>query len=90
MRKVNRTGRFKRDIKKCLKRGLSLDELLSIVSLLADDIELEAKHRPHTLSGIYSELWECHIRPDWLLIYELDDESNALNLIRTGTHSDLF
>lgn len=90
MRDIIRTNKFKRDTKKCLKRGLLLDDLLEIVTLLANDIELEEKHRPHILSGVYSGFWECHIRPDWLLIYKFDDENNALNLIRTGTHSDLF
>lgn len=84
MREVIRTNKFKRDTKKCLKRGQSLDDLLDIVVLLANDIELDKKHYPHTLSGDYSGYWECHIRPDWLLIYELDDANNSLKLIRNG------
>lgn len=84
------TSQFKRDFKLCKKRGLPLSELHSILSKLVADEPLPPKHRPHVLKGEYSGCWECHIRPDWLLIWVRDEEARELRLARTGSHSDLF
>jgi mRNA interferase YafQ len=65
-----------------------LTKLSTIVERLALNQEIGNKHRPHKLSGNYAEKWECHIEPDWLLIYELSND--LVTLYRTGTHSDLF
>lgn len=88
MRKVSQTCQFLRDLKRIAKRGKELDKLKRIVTLLAKDEPLEPKHRDHALSGNWKHSRDCHIEPDWLLIYTLDDDS--LRLERTGTHSDLF
>ncbi len=84
------TSQFKKDFKLCQKRGLPLPELHAIVSKLAADEPLPTKHRPHVLKGEYNGCWECHIRPDWLLVWVRDEEAGELRLTRTGTHSDLF
>lgn len=89
MRTTIATNAFKRDYKRCKKRKLQLSKLTETVAFLENDQELPAAKRPHKLSGEYSETWECHLAPDWLLIYEFPDDS-TLVLRRTGTHSDLF
>ncbi len=88
MRAIRQVSSFKRDLKKITKRSKDLDKLYEVVEKLAKDIKLEAHHRPHKLIGNYAEKMECHIEPDWLLIYEITDE--LVILYRTGTHSDLF
>jgi len=88
MKPVFRTNRFDKDVKRMVKRGKSLAVFKSVITQLANDELLEPKHRDHKLVGDYAGVRECHIEPDWLLLYinNLDD----LTLIRTGTHSDLF
>ena len=71
-----------------MKRRLPVDQLHDIVNQLQKGDELEAKHRNHILSGNYAKCMECHIQPDWLLVYEI--VGNELYLLRTGTHADLF
>jgi mRNA interferase YafQ len=70
------------------KRGKDFSEFKEIIDKLADEQKLEPKHRDHLLAGEYKGSRECHIAPDWLLIYELGE--NEIVLIRTGTHADLF
>ena len=84
------TSQFKKDLKLAKKRGLPLEELFKIIDLLAADQPLPAKNRNHQLRGDYEGFWECHITPDWLLIYVKDTEIRIISLYRTGTHSDLF
>jgi mRNA interferase YafQ len=82
------TNKILKDIKLAQKRGLNLTKLKNIITLLCESEELPKQCRPHILVGKYDNYWECHIGPDWLLIYEfIEDE---IHLIRTGTHSDLF
>ena len=69
------TGQFKKDLKRCQKR---------------ENGSLPAEYKPHILSGQFSGYWECHIKPDWLLIWEQNDKELTLLLLNTGTHSDLF
>lgn len=88
MLKITYTNRFKKDIKLIQKRGLKYKKLQDIVMLLCEKKDLPKNCRPHMLSGQYVGFFECHIEPDWLLIYRLTNE--ALELSRTGTHSDLF
>ena len=88
MKVLDPSRKFQRDYKRCVSRGLDLSKLEQVIDLLADDKELPARCRPHRLSGNWSGYWECHIAPDWLLIYDFDDE--FLFLERTGTHADLF
>ncbi len=82
------TNRFEKDLKRAIKRGKDLDKLWEIVEQLLNNKPLEKPHRPHPLSGNYATAWECHIEPDWLLIW--NPEIDQLVLSRTGTHSDLF
>ena len=84
------SNRFRRDLKAIKKRGLDLELLNAVVDTLAARQPLEEKHRDYALTGDYSGFRECHILPDWLLIYRVDDEELFLLLSRTGTHSDLF
>ena len=82
------TNRFEKDLKRAIKRGKDLDKLWKIVEQLLNNKPLEKRHRPHPLSGNYATARECHIEPDWLLIW--NPEVDQLVLSRTGTHSDLF
>ena len=85
-------SRFEKDYRALKKRGLPVNELWKAVKLLQDGKPLEARYRDHRLidSGEYLNVRECHIRPDWLLIYQINREELVLLLLRTGTHSDLF
>lgn len=84
------TGRFKKDLKAIMKREYNLQLLQGIVSLLAADSPLPEKNKDHAISGNWVGHRECHITPDWLLIYKIDNDILVLTLTRTGTHSDLF
>lgn len=90
MREIYFENHFKRDVRRIKRRGLPLDEMYRVISLLAQDAPLSTKYRDHALSGNFSGLRECHIRPDWLLIYRLHENQLILTLSRTGTHADLF
>lgn len=84
------SNRFRKDLKLAKKRGLSLAKLEAVVEMLANQVPLDAKYRDHALTGNYSEFRECHIEPDWLLIYRQEINALELFLFRTGSHSDLF
>ncbi|WP_372947998.1 type II toxin-antitoxin system YafQ family toxin [Mariniphaga sp.] len=84
------TNQFKRDFKTCKKRNFPIFELQTIFGLLETGELLPAKYKSHKLSGNYAGCWECHIKPDWLLIWEKDTKQKEIKLIRTGTHTDLF
>ena len=90
MRSIVSSNRFKKDLKLALRRGYKIELLEEVVNKLAGGITLEPKHKDHELSGDYKGLRECHITPDWLLIYQIIDDELVLFLSRTGTHSDLF
>lgn len=90
MYKIVPTGKFKKDLKVVLRRGYDMNLLDDIVTKLANGEALPQKNRDHFLTGNYIGKRECHITPDWLLIYEIDGENLFLYLTRTGTHSDLF
>lgn len=90
MYRVEYTNRFKKDLKRCEKRGLKLRKLLNLIEVLANFGELPNTYRPHKLSGNKSGLWECHVQSDWLLVWEQDDELLTLLFLQTGTHSDIF
>lgn len=81
---------FKRSYKRAQKRGLPMNELNDTVRILADGRKLPAKYRDHALTGQYKRCRECHIQPDWLLIYRIQERLEILDLIDTGTHADLF
>jgi mRNA interferase YafQ len=87
---VKPTSRFKRDYKALMRRGLRVELLDGIIAKLAQGIALDASHRDYGLTGDYAGHRECHITPDWLLIYRVDEDVLVLSLTRTGSHSDLF
>lgn len=82
------TNQFKKDLKKARKQRKNIDELGIIIDLLQSEHELEIKYRDHSLSGNWKSHRECHISPDWLLIYKID--KSELRLVRVGSHSELF
>ena len=84
------TTQFKRDLKKAQKQNKNLDLLNKVLQQLADGIPLPEKNRDHALPGNYAGCRECHIQPDWLLIYEIAEDTLFLYLTRTGSHSELF
>ena len=87
---VQFTTQFKKDLKLAKKQNKSLVKLFEVIDVLANGDTLDAKYRDHDLSGTYKGTRECHVEPDWLLIYEVADDELILYLTRTGTHSDLF
>jgi len=87
---VKPSTRFQKDLKRIEKRGYNLALLTETIKLLANGEELPARYRDHNLTGNYGRCRECHITPDWLLIYEVTENDLILYLTRTGTHSDLF
>jgi mRNA interferase YafQ len=84
------TSRFRKDYNLAKKRGLDLSLLEAVIDTLLAEQPLDAKHRDHALVGEYAGFRECHILPDWLLIYSIHQETLILTVSRTGTHSDLF
>lgn len=90
MLKIRYHASFKRDYKRAKKRGYDLGQMEEIIRILADGNQLPEKNKDHPLSGNYLGCRECHITPDWLLIYQIDQGELILYLIRMGTHSDLF
>lgn len=87
-KRISRTSQFKKDVKRVQKRGKDMQKLKTILQMLVLGQSLPAKFRDHLLVGQYKGTHECHIEPDWLLIYE--QTADEVILIRTGTHSDLF
>ena len=88
MKAIKRTSQFKRDVKRMRRQGRDLVKLRDLLESLVRGEGLAAVHRDHVLVGQYKGTRECHIEPDWLLIYELGESETVL--IRTGSHSDLF
>lgn len=84
------TSQFKKDYKKAKKRGFDMSELQAILNRLRAEEPLDTRHCDHALTGNYAGFRECHVRPDWLLIYAIDGDRLILTASRTGTHSDLF
>lgn len=90
MYSVDYTSRFKKDLKRCFKRGLDISKIQRAVKLLELNGELPMEYKPHKLVGNRNGQWECHIQPDWLMVWEQNDEHFTLLFLETGTHSDLF
>lgn len=90
MYEVKPTSRFRRDLKYIKRRGYDMRLLTKVIQTLASGEPLAEKYKDHALSGVWSKHRECHVTPDWLLIYRLENEILVLTLTRTGTHSDLF
>lgn len=87
---IRPTTKFQKDLKRAQKRGYDIGLLTEVIRKLAAGEPLPAKNKDHPLSGDYAGCRECHITPDWLLIYETTDKELVLYLLRAGTHSDLF
>ena len=87
MKAVFQTSQFKKDVKRLERRGKDLAKLEKVVGLIMTDSKLEEKYRDHSLSGIWMGSRDCHVEPDWILVYRVNTES--LFLERTGSHSDL-
>lgn len=87
---VRFTTQFKKDLKLAKKQGKDTEKLFAVIEKLANGEPLEEKYRDHDLSGNYKGCRECHIEPDWLLVYEVIDDVLVLMLYRVGSHSDLF
>lgn len=90
MYSIEYSGQFKKALKRCAKRGCPLDLLSRTIAILSEKGELPAEYKPHILSGKYAGIWECHIKPDWLLLWRQDNDKLVLLLLTTGTHSDIF
>lgn len=84
------SAKFRRDLKLAVKRGYDISLMNDVVEILANGEQLPEKYRDHALGGNFAGCRECHITPDWLLIYEVSQNELILYLTRTGTHSDLF
>jgi len=90
MMTLQTTAQFRRDYKRVKKRGYDMALLQAVIDQLLAGKTLDARHKDHALSGRLSAFRECHIQPDWLLMYAVDGEKLVLVVARTGTHSDLF
>lgn len=88
--KVVWASQFKKDYKMAMKSHLDMDLLDGIIKSLSDQAELDPKYKDHPLSGDWKSFRECHIKPDWLLIYKIEGNRLILTLVRTGSHSNLF
>jgi mRNA interferase YafQ len=87
---IKTTNRFEKDFIKCSQRKLNIEALTLVIELLEKSGKLPTQFKPHLLSGNYKGFWECHIKPDWLLIWHQNEQEKTIELVRTGTHSDLF
>ena len=87
---IRPTAKFQKDLKRIQKRGYDISLLTDVIKVLASGKSLSNNYKDHSLSGNFKGCRECHITPDWLLIYEISDNNLILYLTRTGTHSDLF
>ena len=88
--KIVPSKRFEKDMKCCQKRGYDMQLIKDAIIVLAETGSLPAEYKPHPLHGDRKGQWECHIEPDWLLIWEQRDQEFILIMLNTGTHSDLF
>ena len=88
MLKTKQTNQFKKDVKLSKKRNKKIEKLKKVMNLIVSQEELPTKYENHKLSGIYKRCLECHVEPDWLLVYRISD--NVVTFISTGSHSDLF
>lgn len=84
------SGQFKKDLKKITKQGLNLDELRKVLNQLKENGQVEEKYLPHKLTGNWKGFWDCHIGPDWILLYDIQDVIKLVRITRTGSHSELF
>lgn len=87
---IKYSHKFVKAVRRCVKRGLDIKKLQTAVAILEKDGALPQQYKPHKLVGKYAGKWECHISPDWLLIWDQNDTELILLFLDTGTHSDIF
>ncbi len=87
---IKTTNRFEKSLKLCIRRNYDLNLLKEIIDILQKGESLPANNKAHKLTGKYSDCWECHIKPNWLLVWKINEDELVLLLMDTGTHSDLF
>jgi mRNA interferase YafQ len=85
-----RTGKFKKEFDLAEKRRKDMDKLTEVMAMLINEQPLLPRHKNHPLHGDFNGWWECHVEPDWLLIYRIDKGENKVTFDRTGSHSDLY
>lgn len=90
MYSINYTHQFKKDMRKCAKRGLDIEEIKTAIKILSETGALPTEYKPHLLKGDRKGQWECHIEPNWLMTWEQNDNELTLLFLQTGTHSDIF
>ncbi len=90
MYSLDYTGKFKKDLKRCQKRGYDMNLIREVIVFMEEHGQAPEENKPHKLQGKLLGYWECHIEPDWLLIYDIQDSIRLITLARTGTHSDLL
>ncbi|MBP5629525.1 MAG: type II toxin-antitoxin system YafQ family toxin [Bacteroidaceae bacterium] len=90
MYSINYTHQFKKDMRKCVKRGLEVEEIKTAIRILSETGTLPAEYKPHPLKGDRKGQWECHIEPNWLMTWEQNNNELTLLFLQTGTHADLF
>lgn len=90
MYKLDTTKRFDKALKLCKKRGYPIEDLRKAITILVEKECLPKEYKPHILHGNHEGEWEAHIKPDWLLVWEQNDEELTLLMLTTGTHSDVF
>jgi mRNA interferase YafQ len=88
--KIEPTNKFKKDLKLCKSRGYDIELIRTVIKKLSNGEKLEDKYKDHDLKGNWSGYRECHVLPDWLLVYKYNNDDLILILTRTGSHSDLF
>jgi mRNA interferase YafQ len=88
--RIRATNRFEKDFIRCINRKLNIDDLGEVLEILEKSGKLPLSYKPHLLLGRLRGYWECHIGPDWLLIWKQDNKTKVIELVRTGSHSDLF
>jgi mRNA interferase YafQ len=87
---IKTTSQFRKAYRKCIKRGLDIQKLDFVLNMLVNGDDLPSSYRRHKLSGKYKDCWECHVDPDWLLVWMENNQELVLLLVDTGSHSDLF
>ena len=87
---IKTSGTFEKDFIRCVKRNYHLKLFEDVIAQLETNGRLPAKYKPHKLTGQYKGFWECHVKPDWLVIWRQNNKTRIIELVRAGTHSDLF
>lgn len=90
MLRTQTTKQFEKDFKRMIKRGKDMEKIKTVMRRLANEEILDTRHRDHKLTGDFEGFRECHIEPDWLLVYRINKRDNSIIFLRTGSHADIF